>query len=113
MKQDKRWNKKKVLINDYVDIEDAVLSAQDILKIASLHDELIEKLGTGKWYFITNRIIHYGILRMYSLYINDTSNPQIFVYKHIRDIKDDQIRQFAYECREDCRIFEIFTKEKK
>lgn len=109
MPADPRWNQDTVLVNDYVDIDKAHLSAHDILKISDLHEATITKLGTGKWYFITNKTIHYGIIRMYSLYVNDVNNSQIIVCKDIKDIPDETIRQFAYECREDCRIFQKLT----
>jgi hypothetical protein len=111
MPSDPRWNKETILINDYVDIDDAKLSAHDIIKVSDLHEATINNLGTGKWYFITNKTIHYGIIRMYSLYINDPNNPQIIVCRNIEDIPDKKIRAFAAECREECRIFEKLTKK--
>lgn len=113
MTADPRWNTDIVMINDYEDLGSARLMTKDIVRVTEFQENVMNRIARNKWHFITSSLIHYGIIRMYSIYINDPSDPQIFVHRRIKDIKEDRLRQFASECRYDCRLFEKLTADPK
>jgi len=111
MTADPRWNVDTVMVNDYEDLDSARLLTKDIIRVTEFQETVMNRIARNKWYFLTSSLIHYGIIRMYSIYINDPSDPQIIVHRRTNDIKDDRLRQFACECRYDCRLFEKLTKK--
>lgn len=113
MTVDPRWNQDIVMINDYEDVSTAKLSTKDILKVTRFQESVEARIKRNKWYFLASKLIHYGIIRMYTTYINDPSNPKMFVYRKIKHIKNDRLRRFASECRYDCRLFEKLTNGPK
>ena len=113
MTVDPRWNPDIVMVNDYEDLSGVKLSTNDIIKVPRFQESVSHRIRRNQWNFLTSKLIHYGIIRMYTIYVNDPSNPQMFVFKRIRDIKDERLRRFASECRYDCRLFEKLTKDPK
>jgi len=113
MTQDRRWNVDSLLINDYEDLSSVKLKTRDILRITTFQESVNKRIEKNKWYFLTSNLMHYGVIRMYATYINNPSDPQIIVHKKIKQIEDDRLRQFASECRYDCRVFEKLTADPK
>ncbi len=80
---DLRWNRDIILINDYEDLDRVSLGTHDIIEISNLHEQILNRLGQGKWYFITSHNLYYGIIRMYATYVNYFGSPQVLVYKKL------------------------------
>lgn len=110
---DKCWTTDMVLVNDYEDLSSTRLKTKDVVRITDFQESIMDRIAHNKWHFITSKLINYGIIRMYSMYANDPGGLQVIVHKRIKDIKEDRLRQFATECRYDCRLFEALTKDPK
>ena len=102
--KDPRWNKGTRLINDYEDLARVSLRRDDIIKISDFHEEIINRLGLGDWYFVTSHNLYYGIIRMYATYVNYFGQPQVLVYRKLEDIKERDVLLFGLKCRIDSRI---------
>lgn len=97
---DSRWNSETILVNDYEDITGVSLSTKDIIDITNFHESILPRLGAANWYFITsNNMFYYGIIRMYSIYVNYFNGPRIIALRNINSIKLKQILTFALNSR--------------
>ena len=93
------WNSKTVLVNDYEELEGVKLLTADISRISDFHEKIINRLGSGDWYFITSSMLYYGIIRIYASYVNYYAGPTVHPVKRLKDIKDDLIVSTIKRCR--------------
>lgn len=112
--EDPSWNNTITLVNDYEDLSGVKLFTSDIMQITDVHKAFLNRLGTGNWYFITSHMLYYGIIRMYSIYVNYFQGPTIIPIQHISDLEDGKLISLITKYRMQSRMYQSdYLKKKK
>jgi hypothetical protein len=104
--QEPNWNNEITLVNDYEDLIGVKLFTSDIMSITDFHKSILNRLGTGNWYFITSHMLYYGIIRMYAMYVNYFNGPTIIPIKYVNELDDYNLRSLIGTYRRICIVQE-------